>query len=122
MKKPKHAPHAKSVVPHQEDLRRCEETVRLSLDERIPSLRHVEDGCMSSLLPGDILLLPSGQPAPVGLDTVFSAVLSCPRCGTLTPISPAQYSGAVPVTCCSDHCSCRFRIEQENLLVYLPVM
>ena len=114
--------HSKRVVPRQEDLRRCEETARLALDERIPSLRHVQDDCMSSLLPGDILLLPSDQPSKVGLDTVFHAVLACPRCGTLTPISPAQYSGGVAVICCSDCCSCRFRIDQESRLVYLPVM
>ena len=113
---------SKSVAPLQEGLRRAEETARIGRDEPIQSLRPVDDDSMSSMQPGDILLLPNDGLSGVNLDAVFHAVLACPRCGTLTPISPAQYSGGVPVICCSDSCSCRFRIDQESRLVYLPVM
>jgi hypothetical protein len=122
MKTLKNRPQPKSVVQQHESVERSEETSRAAFDEPVEALHHVDDNSMSSMLPGDVLLLPNDRFSEAQLDAIFHAVLACPRCATLTPISAAQYFGSVPVMCCSDHCSCRFRIDEENWVIYLPVM
>ncbi|HKS96896.1 MAG TPA: hypothetical protein VJV74_12310 [Terriglobia bacterium] len=117
----KHRLNSKSMISQTEFLPRSEAGPRGGEDEPIVTLHHVEGAPMDSLEPGDVLLLPSDRLSKTQLDATFHAVLACPSCGTLTPISPAQYFGIVPVICCSDRCACHFRIEGEGSLRYLPV-
>jgi hypothetical protein len=117
----KHRLHSKGVVAQPECLGRSEGEAPGGRDEPIQCLRHVEDASMDSLEPGDVLLLPSDRFSKAQFDSVFHAVLACPGCGTLTPISPGQYFGVVPVICCSDRCACHFRIDGEGSISYLPV-
>lgn len=117
----KHRPNSKSVTSQPECVTRVEAGLQDGVDEPIATLHQVEDASMDSLEPGDVLLLPNGRFSKAQFDSVFHAVLACPGCGTLTPISPAQYFGVVPVICCSDLCAYHFRIEGEGSLRYLPV-
>lgn len=82
-------------------------------------LGRAEWNWLKSMRPGDMFLLPNFRPLPSvrGLD--FIAVLACPRCGTSGLITALQYSGAVPGTCASRFCSCRFRIDIQRSFVHL---
>jgi hypothetical protein len=55
------------------------------------------------------------------VEPAFLAVLSCPACGSLFLLTTTQYCGTTPVICQSKLCSCRFRIDEQGRLVYLPV-
>ena len=84
-------------------------------------LHHVEQDLSVEMRPGDFVRLDHTESRKCSVEPTFYAVLACPRCGTLGLISSAQYFRAVPVICGSRLCSCRFRIDDENRLVYLPV-
>ncbi len=85
------------------------------------SLHHVFEDSVSGLSPGDIIVLDGSECLRSQVESDFFAVLACPQCGTLDLITPSQYFGGVPVICGSNLCSCRFRIDDESRLVYLPV-
>lgn len=71
--------------------------------------------------PGEIILLADADSLKGVVDPVFFAVLACPLCGAPGLITFRQYSGMAPVFCVSRACPCRFRIENQNRVVYLPV-
>ncbi len=92
-------------------------------DGSIPSSLHrVEGGPLSSLSPGEILVLSDSNNYFELEDAIFYAVLACPSCGALIPVTPSQYFGALPLMCGSNSCCCRFRIANKSSLVYLPVV
>lgn len=84
------------------------------------SLRHVDEESLATLHPGDVIVLDDSNSLRSKVESVFFAVLACPSCGTLSLITSPQYFGTVPVICASNLCSCRFRIENQARLVYLP--
>ena len=84
-------------------------------------LQHIHAESLTTMLPGDILVLEQTDSLRSSIDSVFFAVLACPACGALSLITSRQYFGALPVFCQSKLCSCRFRIEDESRLTYLPV-
>ena len=84
------------------------------------SLHHVFEDSVSDLSPGDIILLDESKCLRSQVESDFFAVLACPQCGTLDLITPLQYFGGVAVICGSNLCSCRFRIDDESRVVYLP--
>ncbi|HLI35701.1 MAG TPA: hypothetical protein VKW70_11690 [Terriglobia bacterium] len=87
----------------------------------IESLHHVFQDSMDRMSPGDILLLDDNESLRDLVDPAFFAILSCPLCGKLDLITQSQYSGTESVICGYDDCSCHFRIEHKQTLIYLPV-
>ncbi len=85
------------------------------------SLHHVDEVALPTMDPGDVILLAEAESLRSAMEAVFYAVLACPACGTLGCITASQYRGAAPIICGSDHCSCRFRIDSQRHIVYLPV-
>jgi len=85
------------------------------------NLHHVGEDWLTSMQPADVITLEESETLRHSVDSVFFAVLACPQCGTLSLITSQQYFGIIPVICGSKFCSCRFRIEDQSLLVYLPV-
>lgn len=85
-------------------------------------LHRVEDSPLSALNPGDILLMAGSGLSHDLNEVIFHAVLACPRCGTLIPVTASQYVGALPLMCGSNQCCCRFRIVGKSQVVYLPVI
>jgi hypothetical protein len=81
----------------------------------------VEEDRLVSMQPAEVITLEGSAQLRHSVDPVFFAVLACPNCGTLSLITFQQYFGIIPVTCGSSLCPCRFRIEDEWQLVYLPV-
>jgi hypothetical protein len=73
------------------------------------------------MAPGDVIFLDETESLKTAVESIFFAVLACPACGALGLITSAQYVGAAPVTCVSNQCSCRFRIDDGSRVVYLPV-
>lgn len=116
-------PDSKSIPPrveHPGDLRQPQPK---HLKRTSPSLnlRHVEEDSLATMDPGDIIVFDDTASLKSQVESIFFAVLACPLCGILGLITSLQYFGAVPVMCGSDRCSCRFRIDDETRLVYLPV-
>jgi len=87
----------------------------------IESLHHVFQDSMDRMSPGDILLLDDNESLRDLVDPIFFAILSCPLCGKLDLITQSQYSGTESVICGYDDCSCHFRIDHKQALIYLPV-
>lgn len=85
-------------------------------------LHHVEDGSFLAMHHGDIFILDGMEDLAESIDPAFFAVLACPQCGTKGLITSSQYYGVTPVVCGSETCSCRFRIEDQSRLAYLPVI
>ena len=104
-------------------IQRAEPSIDLVTDAEITPapemLHHVEEEALSSMQPGDILMLDRVPSLREQVEANFLAVLACPRCGQLSLITPPQYFGAVPVLCGASACSCRFRIEDRSRFVYL---
>lgn len=73
------------------------------------------------MAPGDVIFLDETESLRTAVESIFFAVLACPACGTLGLITSAQYGGALPVSCGSNQCSCRFRIDEGSRFIYLPV-
>lgn len=71
--------------------------------------------------PGDIFLLEQSAAFNNVIEPAFLAVLACPLCGALFLLTSPQYFGVTAVICQSRFCSCRFRIDNQSRLIYLPV-
>ncbi len=84
-------------------------------------LQRVDQEWLGKMGPGDILLLDGSESLRPIVEAAFRAVLACPQCGTLALLTSPQYFGSAPVICESKRCSCRFRIEGQKRLIYLPV-
>lgn len=92
------------------------------LPRRLPdNLHHAAETSLRELEPGDLVLLESTSTLRTRIDSSFFAVLACPSCGALGLITASQYLGASPVVCGSDVCPCRFKIDDQSRLIYLPV-
>jgi len=85
------------------------------------TLHHVDEDALSTMQPGDVLMLDRAPSLREQIEGNFLAVLACPQCGQLSLITPPQYLGAMPVLCGSAACSCRLRIEDRSRFVYLLV-
>lgn len=85
------------------------------------SVHHVDEDQIADMEPGDVIALDQAPTLRTRTACVFSAVISCPVCGQCGLLTAPQYFGVIPVICASDDCSCRFRIYDRSLLVYLPV-
>ncbi len=85
------------------------------------SLEYIGAESLNTMLPGEILLLDRAACLRASIESVFHAVLACPACGALGLITSLQFHGALPVVCPSKLCSCRFRIEDKNRFIYLPL-
>jgi hypothetical protein len=90
-------------------------------NDRPHTLHHVGEEWLTSMQPADVIALEESETLRHSVDSVFFAVLACPQCSTLSLITSQQYYGIIPVLCGSRFCSCRFRIEDQSQLVYLPV-
>ncbi len=91
-------------------------------EELLPlCLQRVDQEWLGKMGPGDILLLDGSELLRPIVEAAFRAVLACPQCGTLALLTSPQYFGSAPVICESEPCSCRFRIEGQERLIYLPV-
>ena len=71
--------------------------------------------------PGDVIALDRAPTLRARTASIFAAVIACPACGQTGLLTTSQYFGVNPVICASEDCSCRFRIYDRSLLVYLPV-
>lgn len=89
--------------------------------EPILALRHVFEEAMELMHPGDILLLEGTSSLRELVDTAFFAILACPHCGKLDLVTQSQYSGIETVICGYDDCSCHFRINRRQEIMYLPL-
>ncbi len=83
------------------------------------NLSPVGQDALSKMRPGDIFLLATAGSLRRAIEPVFFAVIACPSCGTRSLITSPQYFGSIPIVCSSQLCSCRFRIENRDCLVYL---
>jgi hypothetical protein len=84
-------------------------------------LRYVREEAVTDMEPADIILLEDTTDLRARVDSGFSAILACPRCGHLDLITQAQYSGAVSILCGHQDCSCHFKILERSRLAYLPL-
>lgn len=92
-------------------------------NEKLPlCVQRVDQEWLGKMAPGDILLLDGSESLRPIVEDAFRAVLACPQCGTLALLTSAQYFGSAPVICASKRCCCRFRMEGQNRLIYLPVI
>ena len=105
------------LVPELQPLVKC----LAEAETRPLTLHHVEECGLTSMGPADVMTLESSEWLRLSVDLIFFAVLACPKCGTPSLITSQQYFGFIPVICRSRLCPCRFRIENESQLVYLPV-
>jgi hypothetical protein len=85
------------------------------------TLRRRDEQWLKKMRPGDIFVLPEAETSTPSGESEYFAVLACPVCGTPGLITAPQYFGTVPVTCASNRCSCRFQIDEQSRLVYLPM-
>ena len=101
----------------------CQHLVKRLPEERARplTLHPVGEDWLTSMQPADVITLEGSERLRRSVDPAFFAVLACPKCGTLGLITSQQYFGIIPVICGSRLCPCRFRIEDERQLVYLPV-
>ena len=109
--------HDEGLVPERQPL------VNSFPEERARplTLHHVGEDNLTSMQPADMVTLEGLERLRHSVDPAFFAVLACPKCGTLGLITSQQYFGIIPVICGSRLCPCRFRIEDESQLIYLPV-
>jgi hypothetical protein len=91
---------------------------QISLPE---NLHHAEEDQLDRLEPGDTILLDQAPTLRGQAGLAFHAVIACPACGASGLITRQQYFGSVPVICRSDSCACRFRIQEQSAIIYLPV-
>ena len=85
------------------------------------ALHHLEEDGLTSMQPADVITFEASERLRLSVDPAFFAVLACPQCGNLSLTTSQQYFGFMPVICGSGLCPCRFRIEDESQLIYLPV-
>jgi hypothetical protein len=85
------------------------------------ALHQVDESSLSSMHPGDLILLDSAVALRNSIDPVFFAVLACPLCGTPGLITVPQYLGATPVMCGSKDCCGLYRIVDQCRFASLPV-
>jgi hypothetical protein len=112
---PKNEP--RGIRPRANNVQRSPGKIKLCTE----TLRQVDECSLSDMRPGDMILLDAAPLLKSEVETGFFAVLACPACGTLGLITPLQYSGNDPVICCSDQCSCRFRVIDKSRLHFLPI-
>jgi uncharacterized protein YbaR (Trm112 family) len=104
--------------------RRAEQPSRLACRQTNASpaaLHRVDESSLTSMHPGDLILLDSAVAMRNSIDPVFFAVLACPLCGTPALITSAQYLGAVAIMCGSKDCCGLYRIVDQDRLMSLPV-
>jgi hypothetical protein len=85
------------------------------------SLNGVDEDQLGQMAPGDIIVLDHSPGLRRHVASTFNAIVACPACGMPGLITRQQHSGAIPVICPSDQCSCHFRIREGGELMYLPV-
>jgi hypothetical protein len=84
------------------------------------SLNVVGEEHLTSMCPGDIIMIDPLSALRSMIESDFCAVLACPWCGMPGLITPSQYGGTEPIMCGSDSCSCRFRIKDNCNFECLP--
>lgn len=84
------------------------------------SLNLVGEEHLTSMRPGDIIMIDSLSTLRSMIESDFCAVLACPWCGMPGLITPSQYGGMEPIMCGSISCSCRYRIVRNSEFEFLP--
>jgi hypothetical protein len=69
--------------------------------------------------PGTIFVLENQAPSEQPQNPIV-AVMSCPRCGNMAPITRRQLVGVDSMICHGDQCSAEFRLDGENILFRPP--
>ncbi len=109
-------------IPARRHPRKTSATRKYSAAPPPHDLHHTEDESFLNMHHGEIFILDGMEDLADSIDPAFFAVLACPQCGTKGLITSSQYYGVSPVVCGSETCSCRFRIEDQSRLTYLPVI
>jgi hypothetical protein len=69
--------------------------------------------------PGTIFVLENQAQAEHPQNPIV-AVMSCPRCGNMDPITRRQLIGLDTMICSGDRCSAEFRLDGEAILFRPP--
>jgi hypothetical protein len=69
--------------------------------------------------PGTVFVLENQPPAEHAHNPIV-AVMSCPRCGNMDPITRRQLLGSDTMICGGDSCSAEFRLDGEAILFRSP--
>jgi len=85
------------------------------------ALSRVDESSVSTMAPGDVLLIDDMGAVSPYFEPAFHAILACPLCGSQVLISTAQYLGFTPILCAARTCPGFFRIVDDGRFVYLPV-
>jgi hypothetical protein len=82
-------------------------------------LRQLKEWIPESMDPGTIFVLENQATVQPG-HSPYVAVMSCPRCGNIAPITRNQLIGGETMICGGSFCSAEFRLEDEKILFRPP--
>jgi hypothetical protein len=82
-------------------------------------LQLVKEWIPERMDPGTVFVLENQAPAE-DAHNPYIAVMSCPRCGNMEPITRSQLLGGETMICGADNCSAEFRLDGEAILFRPP--
>ena len=82
-------------------------------------LQQLKEWIPDKMDPGTIFVLENQAPTEHPQNPIV-AVMSCPRCGNMDPITRRQLVGVDTMICGGNFCSAEFRIEGEAILYRAP--
>jgi hypothetical protein len=83
------------------------------------ALQLLNEWIPDSMDPGTIFVLEHQEPVGQSTNPIV-AVMSCPRCGNMDPITRRQLTGLDTMICGGDSCSAEFRLDGEAILFRSP--
>ena len=92
---------------------------KMEPEHRPGQLNVVTEDSLLEMRAGDVIFLDESVSMRSMVESDFSAVLSCPGCGTLGLITIPKFNGIQPVICGADDCSCRFQIVRKAQFEFL---
>ena len=82
-------------------------------------LQLVKEWIPERMDPGTVFVL-ENQALPDHAQDPYIAVMSCPRCGNMEPITRRQLIGGETMICGGDACSAEFRLEGDAIFFRPP--
>ena len=83
------------------------------------ALQLLKEWIPESMDPGTIFVLECQEPVGQSVNPIV-AVMSCPRCGNMDPVTRRQLVGLDTMICGGDTCSAEFRLDGEAILFRPP--
>jgi hypothetical protein len=84
-----------------------------------PDLQYLKEWIPERMDPGTIFVLENQAPTEQGRSP-YVAVMSCPRCGNMAPITRGQLIGGETMICSGNFCSAEYLLQGETILYRPP--